>query len=159
LDGVNAFKRSFAEPVPRRRENGFAEASIAASMVVRAWPQVAPNGLESTMATGHPAPRQRDATAEAADPVPIAITSKFSRQVSLKAFCICFGKLRHCGARFRGFGIRASVSQRRLDLRIACHISALQNLSVPQRIRITVGTSTRYSFRYRRNNSDHLGPI
>src|ERR1700691_2778475 len=37
--------------------------------------QVPPNGLESTIATCHPAPRQRDATDEAADPVPIAITS------------------------------------------------------------------------------------
>src|SRR5580700_574443 len=39
--------------------------------------QVPPNGLESTIATRHPASRQRDATAEAADPVPIAITSNF----------------------------------------------------------------------------------
>src|ERR1700693_5128478 len=39
--------------------------------------QVPPNGLESTIATCHPASRQRDATAEAADPVPIAITSNF----------------------------------------------------------------------------------
>jgi hypothetical protein len=31
--------------------------------------------LESTIATCHPASRQRDATAEAADPVPIVITS------------------------------------------------------------------------------------
>jgi hypothetical protein len=38
---------------------------------------VPPNGLESTIATCHPASRQRDATAEAADPVPIAITSNF----------------------------------------------------------------------------------
>src|ERR1700694_5934483 len=37
--------------------------------------QVPPNRLESTIATCHPASRQRDATAEAADPVPIAITS------------------------------------------------------------------------------------
>src|ERR1700682_5443265 len=37
--------------------------------------QVPPKGLESTIATSHPASRQRDATAEAADPVPIAITS------------------------------------------------------------------------------------
>ena len=37
--------------------------------------QVPPNGLESTIATCHPASRQRDVTAEAADPVPIAITS------------------------------------------------------------------------------------
>jgi hypothetical protein len=34
--------------------------------------QVPPNGLESTIATCHPASRQRDATAEAADPVPIS---------------------------------------------------------------------------------------
>jgi len=33
---------------------------------------------------------------------------KFSSHVSLKAFCICSGKLRHCRARLRGFGIRAS---------------------------------------------------
>src|ERR1700693_1714114 len=39
--------------------------------------QVPPNGLESTIATCHPASRQRDATAEAADPVPIAIRSNF----------------------------------------------------------------------------------
>jgi hypothetical protein len=39
--------------------------------------QVPPNGLESTIATCHPASRQRDTTAEAADPVPIAITSNF----------------------------------------------------------------------------------
>src|SRR5580704_13580164 len=39
--------------------------------------QVPPNGLESTIATCHPASRQRDATDEAADPVPIAITSNF----------------------------------------------------------------------------------
>jgi hypothetical protein len=39
--------------------------------------QVPPNGLESTIATCHPASRQRDATAEAADPVPIAIKSNF----------------------------------------------------------------------------------
>jgi hypothetical protein len=38
---------------------------------------VPPNGLESTIATCHPASRHRDATAEAADPVPIAITSNF----------------------------------------------------------------------------------
>src|ERR1700675_2047313 len=38
---------------------------------------VPPNGLESTIATCHPASLQRDATAEAADPVPIAITSNF----------------------------------------------------------------------------------
>src|SRR6202140_2180006 len=37
--------------------------------------QVPPKGLESTIATRHPSSRQRDATAEAADPVPIAITS------------------------------------------------------------------------------------
>src|ERR1700730_6654781 len=37
--------------------------------------QVPPKGLESTIATCHPASRQRDTTAEAADPVPIAITS------------------------------------------------------------------------------------
>ena len=35
------------------------------------------NLLESTDATCHPASRQRDATVEAADPVPIAITSNF----------------------------------------------------------------------------------
>src|ERR1039457_6990862 len=39
--------------------------------------QVPPKGLESTIATFHPASLQRDATAEAADPVPIAITSNF----------------------------------------------------------------------------------
>src|ERR1700737_1143471 len=39
--------------------------------------QVPPNGLESTIATCHPASRHRDATVEAADPVPIAITSNF----------------------------------------------------------------------------------
>src|ERR1700726_3260139 len=39
--------------------------------------QVPPKGLESTTATCHPASRQREAIVEAADPVPIAITSKF----------------------------------------------------------------------------------
>src|ERR1700723_689545 len=39
--------------------------------------QVPPNGLESTIATCQPASLQRDATAEAPDPVPIAITSNF----------------------------------------------------------------------------------
>src|SRR6266849_2719583 len=39
--------------------------------------QVPPNGLESTIATCHPAERQRDATADAAAPVPIATRSNF----------------------------------------------------------------------------------
>src|SRR6267143_3800159 len=39
--------------------------------------QVPPNGLESTIATCHPAERHRDATADAAAPVPIAIRSNF----------------------------------------------------------------------------------
>src|ERR1700676_4182140 len=39
--------------------------------------QVPPNGLESTIATCHPASRQCEATVEAADPVPMAITSNF----------------------------------------------------------------------------------
>src|ERR1700691_427646 len=39
--------------------------------------QVPPNGLDSTIATCHPASRHRDATVEAADPVPIAIRSNF----------------------------------------------------------------------------------
>src|SRR5260370_18279544 len=39
--------------------------------------QVPPNGLESTIATCHPAKRHRDATADAAAPVPIATRSNF----------------------------------------------------------------------------------
>src|SRR6266852_7544216 len=39
--------------------------------------QVPPNGLESTIATCHPAKRHRDATADAAAPVPMAIKSNF----------------------------------------------------------------------------------
>src|SRR6266852_3082838 len=39
--------------------------------------QVPPNGLESTIATCHPAKRHRDATADAAVPVPIATRSNF----------------------------------------------------------------------------------
>jgi hypothetical protein len=39
---------------------------------------VPPNGLESTIATFHPASRQRDVAAEAADPVPIAIKGSSS---------------------------------------------------------------------------------
>src|ERR1035437_6947835 len=39
--------------------------------------QVPPNGLESTIATCHPAALHLDVTADAADPVPIAIRSKF----------------------------------------------------------------------------------
>src|SRR3984893_7541885 len=38
---------------------------------------VPPKGLESTIATCHPASRQCEATVEAADPVPMAITSNF----------------------------------------------------------------------------------
>jgi hypothetical protein len=47
---------------------------------------VPPKGLESTIATFHPASLQRDATAEAADPVPIAITSNVLVILSLKDF-------------------------------------------------------------------------
>src|ERR1700730_3246445 len=39
--------------------------------------QVPPNGLESTIATFHPAARHRDATVDAAEPVPIATRSNF----------------------------------------------------------------------------------
>src|ERR1700733_12139114 len=39
--------------------------------------QVPPNGLESTIATFHPAARHRDATADAAEPVPMATKSNF----------------------------------------------------------------------------------
>src|SRR5258708_13146995 len=45
--------------------------------------QVPPNGLESTIATCHPAERQRDATADAAAPVPISTRSKFFMMVFL----------------------------------------------------------------------------
>jgi hypothetical protein len=38
---------------------------------------VPPSGLESTTATCHPADRHRDATADAADPVPMTTTSNF----------------------------------------------------------------------------------
>src|SRR5260370_19253379 len=44
---------------------------------------VPPNGLESTIATCHPAKRHRDATADAAVPVPIAIRSNFFIMVFL----------------------------------------------------------------------------
>jgi hypothetical protein len=39
--------------------------------------QVPPNGLESTTVTSHPAERHRDATADAADPVPMTARSNF----------------------------------------------------------------------------------
>src|SRR5260370_2603866 len=45
--------------------------------------QVPPNGLESTIATCHPAARHRDATADAPAPVPIATTSN-----CLPMFCL-----------------------------------------------------------------------
>src|SRR5216684_2411345 len=45
--------------------------------------QVPPNGLESTIATCHPAERHRDATADAAVPVPIATRSNFFIMVFL----------------------------------------------------------------------------
>src|ERR1035438_5816453 len=50
--------------------------------------QVPPNGLESTIATFHPASRQRDVTPEAADPVPIAIKSNLLVIVSSRHLVI-----------------------------------------------------------------------
>src|SRR5437899_9005768 len=44
--------------------------------------QVPPNGRESTIATFQPAERQRCATAEAPEPVPIATRSNFSVMIS-----------------------------------------------------------------------------
>jgi hypothetical protein len=50
--------------------------------------QVPPNGLESAIATCHPASRHRDATAEAVDPVPMAITSNVLVVMSSKHRCV-----------------------------------------------------------------------
>src|SRR5262249_3251142 len=55
---------------------------------------VPPNGLESTTATCHPAARQRWATADAAVPVPIAITSNFLVTLSLPSRRGCCQQVR-----------------------------------------------------------------
>src|SRR5260370_1149012 len=135
------FKRSFTEPVPKNREEGFANAAIPAfanpssrflgtgsvndrlkrihscqsvcsssalipcpfsrrtQSTASAAPtrtffgshprsaHVPPNGLESMTATCHPADRHRDATADAADPVPMTTRSNFLVMLNALFFC------------------------------------------------------------------------
>src|SRR5215472_5238537 len=78
---------------------------------------VPPNGRESTTATCHPAARHRCATADAADPVPIAITSNFLVTLHLQR-----GKLLRHGAVFANNGpLHLEAGDDSLAPRAACN--------------------------------------
>src|SRR5437588_3983283 len=85
LNRINSFQSiwSCSERIPlpfMRRAQSIASAAPT-STFLGSHPrraQVPPKGSESTIATLHPAARHRDATADAADPVPIATRSYLS---------------------------------------------------------------------------------
>lgn len=78
LPGLNSFALHTAGPVQRRRPQALSLGRIFGG---RRYP---PNGLESTIATCHPAARHFDAAADAPDPVRIATRSKFFFIISLR---------------------------------------------------------------------------
>ena len=78
LPGLNSFALHTAGPVQRRRPQAL---SLGRILEGRRYP---PNGLESTIATCHPAARHFDAAADAPDPVRIATRSKFFFIISLR---------------------------------------------------------------------------